>query len=86
MVCQRLDGRLLRAGSAPKVSNLYARYAAVSFRSSKRRSPPAAVVQDEARRPQHDGCSYGLIGRELGLSKNTVAEIVKGNRSAAGRA
>jgi putative DNA-invertase from lambdoid prophage Rac len=32
------------------------------------------------------GRSYRLIGRELGLSKNTVAEIVKRNRSAAGRA
>lgn len=27
------------------------------------------------------GCSYRLIGRELGLSKNTVADIVKRNRS-----
>ncbi len=27
--------------------------------------------------------SYRLIGRELGLSKNTVADIVKGHRSGA---
>jgi putative DNA-invertase from lambdoid prophage Rac len=29
------------------------------------------------------GRSYRLIGRELGLSKNTVAEIVKRARAAA---
>ena len=29
------------------------------------------------------GRSYRLIGRELGLSKNTVADIVKRNRAAA---
>jgi DNA-binding CsgD family transcriptional regulator len=28
------------------------------------------------------GRSYRLIGRELGVSKNTVADIVKRNRSA----
>ncbi len=31
------------------------------------------------------GRSYRLIGRELGLSKNTVAEIVKRDRDATGR-
>ena len=31
------------------------------------------------------GRSYGLIGRELGLSKNTVADIVKRARVAAGQ-
>src|SRR4051812_3225505 len=32
------------------------------------------------------GRSYRLIGRELGLSKNTVMQIVKRNRAAAGAA
>jgi putative DNA-invertase from lambdoid prophage Rac len=32
-----------------------------------------------------NGRSYRLIGRELGLSKNTVADIVKRARVAAGQ-
>ena len=27
------------------------------------------------------GCSYRLVGREVGLSKNTVADIIRRNRS-----
>jgi hypothetical protein len=36
--------------------------------------------------PVAKGRGYRLISRELGLSKNTVADIVKQNRSAARRA